>query len=196
MVKIYLVRHGQTDWNLEKRNQGTKPIPLNKIGRKQAKELGEKLKNLKIKAIYSSPNPRAFQTAEEIAKHHKGLKIIKVKGISERCFGEIEGLTVEERLKSIPDIEEQWKKEGFDWKPPKGESINEFQGNVIKAFKKIIEKHKNENILIVTHGGVIRTILIYLKNVSIDCFFELRNPKNCEVIVIDWDGKKAVFDYE
>ncbi|OYT31489.1 hypothetical protein DRJ22_03680 [Candidatus Woesearchaeota archaeon] len=197
MEKIYLVRHGQTEWNILRKIQGSKPVPLNETGRKQAEELGKKLAGLDFSVIYSSPALRTLETAKIIAKYHKGVEIIEVPDLVERSFGEFEGKSREE-LEKIPGIKEAWKKQGIDWKPPGGESIRELNRRVIKAFEKIAEKHKNNKnkILIVTHGGVFKIIILHLKNVSVECMFDIRTPENCEVVEISWDGEKAIVEYD
>src|SRR3712207_163192 len=95
MTTIYLTRHGQTEWNLNKRLQGWKNSPLTKLGISQAKALGERLKDTQIDVIYSSPIERAYKTAE-IIKGNKDIEIIKHDGLKEFNYGDWEGLTIDE----------------------------------------------------------------------------------------------------
>ncbi len=199
MVKILLIRHGQTDWNIEKRAQGHTQTSLNKNGVKQAKELAEKLKNIDIKAIYSSTLSRALQTAEIISEgHNKAISIIKNEGLTERKFGILEGLTRKEFYNKIPDIDEKLEKNRADWKPPEGNSLRELQSQFLETFEDIVKKHKDDEIIaIVTHGGAIKTLLVYLLKQPLESMFQLRSPANCEVIEIVWnkDKEKIKFNY-
>lgn len=197
MVKIFLVRHGQTDYNVQKRIQGRMPVPLNEKGRSQAKDAGLKLKDISIDAIFSSPNPRAAQTAQAIAEHHSHLDIEHLNFLLERSFGRLEGSNHEERLRLIPDIEDQWAKYKFDWKPPEGQSVKELHSETKKGLFSFLNEHKDKkNVVVVSHGGTIRSLLLHLMEKPIEHFFKLRNPDNCEIIEIDWDGKKANIKFE
>ncbi len=194
MTKIYLIRHGVTQDNLDKRHQSSS-TPLNETGLEQAKKVAEKLKDLKISTIYSSPFVRAMQTAEVIASHHE-LDIIKVDNLRERSFGDFIGLTRKEVLKIMPDIEEQFKHQGMDWKAPNGESMRELQSRVVKIFKDLANKHGDENIIIISHGATIITLLIHCLKVPIENVFAIRPLGNCEVIEVDWNKGKAELKYE
>ena len=197
MVKIYLLRHGQTQDNVDKRHQSNH-TPLNEIGFEQAKTASENLKNLKITAIYSSPFTRAMQTAKTIVEYHDHLNIKEVYDLRERYFGKYTGLTREDVLKIAPDLMEQWYVEGVDWKAPgSGESMRELQSRVVKAFREIADSHTDENIIMISHGGAIMTLLSYFLDIPIENVFDIRQPANCEIIEIDWHkGKPIDFSYE
>jgi alpha-ribazole phosphatase len=196
MVKIHLIRHGETDGNVEKRHQNSL-TPLNENGLNQAAQVSEKLKNIKFSAIYSSPFKRTLQTAEEIAKYHNHLELKKVHNLHERHFGDFVGLTKKEILAIMPDINEQFEKHKSNWKAPNGESMREVQERALNALKEIAEKHpEDENIAVISHGGVILTILSHILNVDIDNVFDIRHPNNGEIIEIDWNKEKINVFYK
>ena len=140
---IYIIRHGETDWNVEGRYAGRMNIPLNKKGIEQARKLKEKFKNIKIDIVITSPLIRAIQTADEIVNNEK---IIDYR-IIERSNGELEG-----KLKS----EITWKIDFNNSNDKKYniESIDEFRKRIYDFLDEIKEKYKGKNVLIVTYAGV------------------------------------------
>ena len=151
---IYLIRHGQTDWNVERRIQGQTDIPLNINGKKQAEEASVEISNLKIDKIFSSDLSRAKETAEIINKK-VGAKITYDKRLREVNYGEYEGIQIDKFT------DKEW--EIFNETPEKikGESREQVYERV-KSF--LNEINSNENTLIVTHGGSLRMMLYYANN--------------------------------
>lgn len=159
---IYLVRHGETNWNKERRFQGQKDVPLNEYGRIQAKKLSEKLNIGKstIDAIYSSDLKRAYETAKIIAeKYNYNVRINT--DLRERFFGVLEGLRLEEFKKDYPntnfydfDIDENLKIEPY----------TDFKRRIYNAILTICEDHLNGSILIVSHGAAINSFLHEISN--------------------------------
>lgn len=168
---IYIVRHGQTDWNLEGRYQGRIDIELNDVGLKQAHIIHDELKNIKFDKVFSSPLKRAYKTAEIICNKD----IIKDNRLIERSNGELEG-----RLKS--EI-----KEAFDFNDPYEnhlgiESIVDFRKRIDDFFNDILKEYKGKNILIVTHAGVGIYARCFFEGDPIDGNFNNYKLKNCEVL--------------
>ncbi|MFQ6091445.1 MAG: histidine phosphatase family protein [bacterium] len=122
MRKILLIRHGQTDWNVENRIQGPTDVPLNPRGREQAKSLAEELRHSQIDHIYSSTLCRALETGLEIAKYH-GLKVQTDSRLNEVSQGVWEGLRVAEARARYPELYGQWETDPTSVVPPQGESI-------------------------------------------------------------------------
>ena len=151
---IYLIRHGQTDWNLDRKLQGQTDIPLNNNGRGQAEEAAKEIANLKIDRIISSDLSRAKETAEIINKKI-GVEISFDKRLREVNYGDYEG----ELIETIKD--EDWNV--FNQNPEKknGESRKQVYERV-KSF--LQEINESENVLVVTHGGALRMMLYYAKN--------------------------------
>ena len=154
---IYIIRHGQTDWNIEHRTQGQTDITLNTNGIKQAELITQKIANLKINNIISSDLKRAYMTAQIInSKFNK--KIETDKRIREFCFGTLEGIT---RDKITQETWENFNKNAKQFNAETNEEIF----NRIKSFIDDIKSNNiNKNILVVTHGGPIKMIKYYLDN--------------------------------
>lgn len=149
MTFLYLVRHGETDWNRAKKIQGTTDIPLNDTGRAQAKVAGRLLARRDWDHIVTSPLSRARETARIIAGEVGLSEPTVLDAIVERNYGEAEGLTGDELSDRFPD----------DAPIAGRESRVEVADRAIPALVALAEAHPDESILVVSHGGVIRTIL-------------------------------------
>ena len=151
MTLIYLVRHGETDWNREKRIQGSTDIPLNETGREQAAATGALLATRQWDVIVSSPLVRARETAEIIADVAGRPLPHTLEALVERRYGEAEGLTysqVEERFPNDAEV-------------PGRESRDTVAQRVIPALISMAEQHRERSIVVVSHGGVIRALLLH-----------------------------------
>lgn len=190
-ITIYLLRHGETRGNIKKITQGQARIRLNKTGIKQAKKAAKFLKKKALSAIYCSPLMRTMQTAKIILKNHSHAKFVKMPELSERHAGCLQGLNRKQIFKLIPDIQKQWKSEGVDWHPPEGgESIRELYERAHTGFKRILKQHKlGDNILIITHGGIIKCLLNKFQKRRLKDIFCIKNPANCEITEILWNNK-------
>jgi len=149
MTTIYLVRHGETDWNRARRIQGSTDIPLNQTGRDQAAVTAALLANRSWDGVYASPLSRAFETGAIIARALGLPEPEAVPEVAERRYGDAEGLTGDEIDARFPG----------DTQVPGRESREEVAARVIPAIVALAERHPGENIVLVSHGGVIRTIL-------------------------------------
>lgn len=157
MVKrIFLIRHGQTDWNLKGRYQGHSDTDLNANGKAQAKRLSDRLKGEKIEAVYASDRKRALNFAKII---FKSCPIKADPALREICFGVFEGLNYEEIAAKYPDIYAGWAGDPFGVKIPNGEDPVYFKNRVLNIFTNIVESDDYEAVAIVTHGGVINVII-------------------------------------
>ena len=148
---LCLVRHGETEWNLTRRYQGTTDIPLNDKGRAQARRVAEALGGERWDAIVSSPLSRAMETARAVAATTGIETIEEDRDLQERAYGEAEGLTLAEREKTWP---------GGDW--PGLESWDDVATRVMIAIERIAAAHPGRRVIVVCHGGVINTILAVL----------------------------------
>jgi probable phosphoglycerate mutase len=153
VTTILLARHGETDWNSERRWQGHADRPLNEVGRKQARELAETLTDRAINVVYSSDLLRAHETALIVGDRlglpvcvDAGLREVDVGDWSGRVHSEIEGLD--------PDGYRRWREGGKGWAG--GESYEEMGERVVAAVLRLAARHPGETVLIVTHGGSIR----------------------------------------
>jgi broad specificity phosphatase PhoE len=151
VTTILLVRHGETDWNLERRVQGHSDTPLNDTGRAQALALAETLEGEEFDAVYASDLARAFDTAQVVAER-RGLPVTPVPGLRERNFGTWEGLTDTEIFERFPAA-----KIG-SWGD--AETQDEMRERVLGALREIAAAHPNGRVLVVTHGGPVRRLLV------------------------------------
>lgn len=149
MTFISLVRHGQTDWNLAKRIQGSSDIPLNDTGRAQADATGRALAGGRFDAIYASPLSRALDTARIIAGHVGLGEPETIAAVAERQYGEAEGLTGEQILARWPD----------GAPVPGRESREQVVARALPALRELGDQHPGENIIVVSHGGVISSLV-------------------------------------
>jgi uncharacterized phosphatase len=149
MTTLLLVRHGETDWNAEGRLQGHTDRPLNDYGRRQAKELADRLAAEEIAAIYASDLARAKETAE-IVGERLGLTVVVDPDLREKNWGSWEGLTSEERL----TVE-------FE-----GESTEEHRERILRSVERIVERHPGQRVVVVTHGGSLRRIQAAVSGVA------------------------------
>jgi len=158
MQKIFLVRHGETEWNLEMRFQGWVNIPLNEKGIREAELLAQRLKKERIAAVYSSPLSRALKTAQIIAVMH-GLEPSIVEGLREISFGKWEGKTFAEMDDREKDALLRWLNNPEENIIPEGETFKHFRERVLKSYYELINDRKQEDFLIVTHGGAIKVLI-------------------------------------
>jgi len=157
ITTLFIIRHGQTDWNLEGKVQGHIDIPLNDEGIKQAQQVAHflKKKNVPFKALYSSDLQRAHQTAQEISEVCV-LNIITTPNLQERHAGVMGGLT----KKHIYELYGQ----GYDFDDeiiPSGEAKTAFMMRTTNQIALIAKAHINESVIVVTHGLVIRNFIAF-----------------------------------
>lgn len=184
-MKIYLTRHGQTEWNTEKRMHGHKNAPLTEQGIEGAKKLGKKLDDINFDCIYSSPLPRALDTAKYI-RGNKDTEIITDESLKEINFGKWEGMLEKDAKEDNPEqFYNLWNKPE-EFKPVEGgEKIDDVVKRIEDWFEELINESKYENVLIVTHGVVKRAFYTVLKNNSIEKFWDEPHISNTSLTIID-----------
>ncbi|VFU09661.1 histidine phosphatase family protein [Methylocella tundrae] len=153
-TRFCLIRHGETAWNAAGRLQGHVDIPLNDVGRAQAKAAARTLATLSFNAIYSSDLARALQTATD-ASPGLGLDIVATPALRERCLGAFQGLTHAEAQARYPSDYARFRAREPDHAPPGGESLHDFSARIEAAFTSAADQRRGETVLVVTHGGVL-----------------------------------------
>jgi len=162
-MKIILVRHGQTEWNLLGKYQGHTDISLNETGRGQALRAAEYLaEEEKVEAIYCSDLKRTRETADIIAGK-LNLPVTCDPRLRELSFGLWEGLTFNEVYERYPQDFDHWFNNTCEMNVPQGESFNQLKSRAVKAVEEISQKHKG-TVVVVTHGGTIKALLHYINN--------------------------------
>lgn len=150
LTVIYLVRHGETDWNLARRIQGHSDVPLNQRGLSQAEKVAARFQDVEIHAVYSSDLTRARRTAECIAERIGTLTVHTLPTLRERCYGQWEGLTYEEIRARFEDMDETAC--GI-------ETFEAMQQRASAALTELAIRHAGQTIVVVSHGGLINSFL-------------------------------------
>ena len=192
MYRMLLIRHGATDL-MSDRLCGRMPgVPLNSEGRSQAETLGRSLREeVRLAAVYSSPMERAVETARYVAEP-QGLSIAIEEGVNELDFGDWMGLSFQD-LHGLPDWKEYNRRRALH-PAPDGESLLEVQARAWKSLSTIVQNHSNETIAVVTHGDVIRALVILFLGMSLDNILRLAiSPASATAI--DFNGGGATISY-
>lgn len=163
-MKLYFIRHGQTDWNVKGKIQGSYDSELNDIGIKQAEELSKKVleSNIKFSKIYSSKQKRALKTAEVLSEV-TSVEYLPVEGLEEINLGDWEGFSWNEVKEKYSKKYEKWYINRRYTKAPNGEAYQDMLERVLDAIHKIIDTN-SDNVVIVTHSAVIMCLQCYITN--------------------------------
>ncbi|MCE5329149.1 histidine phosphatase family protein [bacterium] len=160
-MKLFLLRHGKTLWNLEGRYQGVSNTNLTKDGIQQAKLAAKYLSKVNFSGIYSSPLGRAIETSEIFKKVLKKGYMIR-ENLKEIDFGKWEGLKFDEINERYNSDYQNWLRDPYTYPPTDGESFISLTKRALQELKKISEENPdNSNILIISHGGLIVALLVY-----------------------------------
>lgn len=188
-MELYIVRHGQTNWNAEKLLQGRSDIDLNEIGRNSAIELGNALDadGISFNVIYASPLIRAYETACLI-RGRKNTPIIRDQRLTELCFGIQEGLSYNQ----WPEADHFFHQPELYIPADQAESLAELKERAKAFIQEVIEPQweNSSRILIVAHGALNKGIMSYLEDRDIAHFWGSRLQKNCEASIFTYDGKQ------
>lgn len=191
-MKIRFVRHGETDWNVQKRIQGGTDIKLNETGIKQAKQLGQAIADQKLMVgkIYTSKLKRAYKTAQIIGECiHK--EVIAVDGLEEIHFGQWEGMRWSEVKEQFPLQYQVWNQNRRYEKAPYGETYQELMERVLTALRKIIGENE-QDVLVVTHSADIVTLLAMIHHTPFSVMFDQYKIGNARVIELDREEILAI----
>jgi len=182
-LRIYLARHGETEWNAERRLQGRTDIPLNSTGRQQAAKLAERLKGVRLDAVYSSTLNRSVETATIV---RGGAPVKSLAGLNERNHGKFEGTKVDG---SDPAAEQEWRRRRRDPDDELdgGESLNQFYERVRATFETIRNQHSSGAFLIVGHSLTNQMILRALLGLTMQKATSIRQS-NDELYLIELDA--------
>jgi broad specificity phosphatase PhoE len=171
VTTIFLARHGESDWNVEKRFQGHTDRPLTERGREQAYALADLVAGEKIDAIYTSPLSRAQETAEIVAAR-AGLEPVALPELREVDTGSWSGLSRADVEARFPEGFARWRSGASGWED--GETYEEMAERVIGALGTVAEAHPDGRVLVISHGGPIRAIHAAAEGLAIDDYRRLR----------------------
>ena len=176
---IYVIRHGQTDWNLEAKTQGSIETELNQTGINQAKNIKNELLNTNLDVVLCSPRNRCKSTAKIICAN-RNIPIVEVEDLRERGFGEFEG--------KRKNIDYDWV-EFWNWEQNKqykqAENVRGFFKRISNVIEKVKKEYVGKNILIVTHAGVCAMIYCYFNNIKPNGKLKIPGTRNCELVKYD-----------
>lgn len=185
-TELYLVRHGETAWNRAGRLQGSRDLPLNERGRRQAGALAERFRSRGIRAVYCSPLLRARETAALIlAGRDVPLHILP--DLAEMRCGAWEGLDVAERERRYPEVAREWRENPWRAAIPDAEPLEQVHRRVGRALAAILRESAGKRVVVSGHGFLNRVILLSLLGRPRDSFWELEQA-NASCHVLRWDG--------
>jgi len=173
MVKVILIRHGETDWNTKQIFRGRKDIPLNEVGLAQAKAVGVSLSDIQIDAVYSSPLGRALETAKVLAES-RSLEVELEEGFIDIDFGKWQGITHEKVKEEYESLYEMWLKNPQMVTFPGGESLKDVRKRSIEALEKVINKHTGKMLAIVSHRVLNKVLLCSVLGLELSHFWYIK----------------------
>lgn len=196
MLKLLIVRHGESVWNEEERIQGQQDVPLSDNGRKQALALGERLKGESIVACFSSPLTRSLETAKLIlSASGNRLSVIELPELMERNFGSWEGKCISEAKSQYAEEFALWVSAHYIPAPPGGESVDELLTRVEQGLKRIFAFVNEDSVLVVGHSGSVKAAICVLFELPPSSFAHLKVDNASLTIVEVKDGRPTLVQF-
>jgi 2,3-bisphosphoglycerate-dependent phosphoglycerate mutase len=194
MARLVLLRHGESQWNLENRFTGWVDVPLSPKGIEEAKQAGEKLRGLTFHRAFTSVLTRANETLRLVleAIGQTTIPIEKDKALNERMYGDLQGLNKAETAKKYGDAQVKIWRRSYDVKPPGGESLKDTAERALPYYEKMIKPCllKGETIIIAAHGNSLRALVMELDQLSKEEVLELNIPTGVPLLYeLDDSGK-------
>ena len=186
MALLILLRHGQSQWNLENRFTGWIDVPLSPLGETEARQAGVKLQDYRIDAAYTSVLQRATKTLD-LALEAAGKNSIPVTqdaALNERHYGALQGLNKEETTKRFGEEKVRLWRRSYDIAPPQGESLKDTASRTLPYFRKVItpELKKGKNLLVAAHGNSLRSIVMDLEKLSPEEILKVEIPTGVPIV--------------
>ncbi|MEW5865417.1 MAG: histidine phosphatase family protein [Bacillota bacterium] len=160
-TRVFLVRHGQTEWNTTRRFQGHHDVPLSEAGVRQAERLALRLAGEPLSAVYTSDLSRAFETAQVIVSRHAGVAVLPLRELREIDMGEWEGKTFDEIRDTAPCAAVKWLEDTVNNPIPGGESYAQLRDRVVPRVLQLVQAHPDSSICIVSHAGPVKLLLCH-----------------------------------
>lgn len=193
MATLVLLRHGQSQWNLENRFTGWSDVPLTEQGEKDAGKTGEALKGLSFDLAFSSRLIRANRTLDTVLKSmgHKAIPTEYDSALNERHYGDLQGLNKAETTEKFGKEKVQEWRRSFSGRPPNGESIEDCVRRTTPYFLQYVMPHikAGKNVIIAAHGNSLRPIMRFLENLDDDTTGSLEIGL-CTPYIYTFDGDK------
>ncbi|PFR25673.1 histidine phosphatase family protein [Bacillus cereus] len=187
---LYVTRHGETEWNIAKRMQGRKNSNLTDKGMLQAKQLGEHIKDIPLQAIYSSPSGRTMHTAELI-KGERSIPIIADEHFYEINMGSWEGQMLADLEAKYPEEVHTFWNEPHRFCSTSGESFYDVYNRVIEGVNLLLEIHRGEHILIVSHAAAAKLLVGHFAGLSVEKVWDDPFMHSASLSVIEFEEEKS-----
>lgn len=200
MAKLVLLRHGESQWNLENRFTGWVDVPLSPKGEQEARAAGLKLAGITFDRAYTSVLRRAIDTLTIVLEVTKqtGIPIEKDKALNERMYGELQGLNKAETAKKFGEQQVKIWRRSYDVRPPGGESLKDTAERVLPYYEQHIRPQilGGKNILVAAHGNSLRALIMELDQLSREAVLELNIPTGAPLLYeFDKEGKALSHRY-
>lgn len=194
MARLILLRHGESQWNLENRFTGWVDVPLSPRGIQEAKDAGEKLRGYTFDRAFTSVLARANETLRLVLESisQTDIPIEKDKALNERMYGELQGLNKDETAKKYGEAQVKIWRRSYDVRPPGGESLKDTAERVLPYYERTIKPYlqKGDTILIAAHGNSLRALIMELEQLSREQVLELNIPTGAPLLYeLDKMGK-------
>lgn len=195
MLRLYVIRHAETEWNAQQRMQGWKDSPLTEAGRKHATLLHDRLRTIPFTAVYCSPSDRTKETAQ-IVLGQRDIPLYFDERLREIHLGHWEGKTIAEIAQMDERNHYHFYHEPDAYEPSVGETFFDVQHRAVAAIHHIAENHSNGHVLVVTHGVVIRTLLVYWKQQTMAELWKNSRVYGTSVTIASFNGQQWVVECE
>jgi 2,3-bisphosphoglycerate-dependent phosphoglycerate mutase len=194
MARLVLLRHGESQWNLENRFTGWVDVPLSARGIEEAKNAGIKLRNFTFDRAFTSVLQRANETLRLVldAVGQPNIPIEKDKALNERMYGDLQGLNKDETATKYGEAQVKIWRRSYDVRPPGGESLKDTAGRTLPYYEQAIKPYllKGETILVAAHGNSLRALVMELEQLSREQVLELNIPTGAPLLYeMDETGK-------
>ena len=202
MLRLLLVRHGETAWNATGRFQGQMDIDLNVVGQRQALALAERLASEEIHAVYASDLRRAYDTALAIAARHP-VAVHAEPRLRQMDYGSWQGLTDAQMQEQDPEGFADWNADQVNRSPPGGESLSQVANRLTSLLDEVRAQYAHQTVVLVSHGGTVRLVLCLLLGhpLSAHWQFEVDNTAIAEIelqdrgpVLIRWNDTHHLTD--
>ena len=200
MKQVVLIRHGESQWNLENRFTGWVDVPLSPKGEQEAREAGEKLRAFRFDHAFTSVLTRAIKTLEIVLDviGQPGLPVERDQALNERMYGDLQGLNKAETAKQYGEAQVKLWRRSYDVRPPGGESLQDTADRVLPYYREHIWPRlaKGETLLVVAHGNSLRALVMHLDQLSREEVLELNIPTGAPLLYeLDDQGQAVTHRY-
>ena len=200
MKHVVLIRHGESQWNLENRFTGWVDVPLSPKGEQEAREAGEKVRAFRFDHAFTSVLTRAIRTLEIVLDviGQPGLPVEQNQALNERMYGELQGLNKTETVEKYGEAQVKLWRRSYDVRPPGGESLQDTADRVLPYYRERVWPRlaKGETLLVVAHGNSLRALVMHLDRLSREEVLELNIPTGAPLLYeLDEQGQAVAHRY-